>query len=148
MSPYGVTRWQCHTVLSQFRSAPCNGLSNILIATDLKRVILNWICHTCIYQPDWLLYMLDVITRKYGFIWKVAGIEQGCISGMADWQYHICLLSAAEIWSPGRQMRPMNPPSDPRSYHRWSVWRPMDSLGFTENVSEWKWTDDSTDALV
>ena len=48
----------------------------------------------------------------------------------------------------GRQMRPMNPPGDPRSYHRWSVWRPMDSLGFAENVSEWKWTDDSTNALI
>ena len=34
----------------------------------------------------------------------------------------------------GRQMRPMNPPGDPRSYHRWSVWRPMDSLGFAENA--------------
>ena len=48
----------------------------------------------------------------------------------------------------GRQLRPMNPPGDPRSYHRWSIWRPTDSLGFTENVSEWKWTDDSTDALI
>ena len=37
-------------------------------------------------------------------------------------------FSAAEIWSPGRQMRPMNPPGDPRSHHRWSVWRPMNSL--------------------
>ena len=44
--------------------------------------------------------------------------------------------SAAEIRSPGRQMRPMNPPGDPRPYHRWSIWRPMDSLGFAENVSE------------
>ena len=39
---------------------------------------------------------------------------------------------AAEIRSPGRQMRPMNQRGDPRSYHRWSVWRPMDSLGFAE----------------
>ena len=45
-------------------------------------------------------------------------------------------------------MRPMNPPGDPRSYHRWSVWRPMDSLGFAENVSEKKWRDDSTDTLI
>ena len=45
-------------------------------------------------------------------------------------------------------MQPMNPAGDPRSYHRWSVWRPMDALGFAENVSEWKWTDDSTDALI
>ena len=56
--------------------------------------------------------------------------------------------SAAEIRSPGRQMRPMNPPGDPRSFHRWSVWRPMDSLGFAENVSQWNWTDHSTDALI
>ena len=56
--------------------------------------------------------------------------------------------SAAEIRSPGRQMRPTNRPGDPWSYHRWSVWRPMDSLGFTENVSEWKCIDDSTDALI
>ena len=56
--------------------------------------------------------------------------------------------SAAEIQSPGHQIRPMNPPGDPRSYHRWSVWRPMDSLGFSENVLEWKWRDDSTDALI
>ena len=45
-------------------------------------------------------------------------------------------------------MRPMNPPGDPRSYHKWSVWRPMDSLGFAENVLEWKWRDDSTVALI
>ena len=57
-------------------------------------------------------------------------------------------FSAAEIWSPGRQMRPMNPPGDPRSYHRWSVWRPMDALGFSENVLEWKCRGDSTDALI
>ena len=56
--------------------------------------------------------------------------------------------SAAEIPSPSRQMPPMNPPSDPRSYHRWSVWRPMDSLGFAENVLEWKRRDDSTDAMI
>ena len=47
-----------------------------------------------------------------------------------------------------RQMRPMNPPGDPRSYHRGSVWRSMGSLGFAENVSEWKWTDDSTYVLI
>ena len=29
----------------------------------------------------------------------------------------------------------MNPQGDPRSYHRWSIWRPMDYLGFAENVS-------------
>ena len=40
--------------------------------------------------------------------------------------------SAAEIWSPSRQMQPMNPPGDPRSHPRWFVWRPMDSLGFAE----------------
>ena len=58
--------------------------------------------------------------------------------------------SAAEIWSPGRQMRPMNPPGGPGSYHRWSVWRPMDSLSFAGNVLEWKWRewDDSIDALI
>ena len=59
------------------------------------------------------------------------------------------IIIFAEIRSPDRQMRPMNPSSDPRSYHGWSVWRPMDSLGFAENLSEWKWTDDSTDdALI
>ena len=42
----------------------------------------------------------------------------------------LCISSAAEIRSPGRQMRPMNPQGDPRSYHSWSVWRPMDYLGF------------------
>ena len=61
--------------------------------------------------------------------------------------YHV-VTSAAEIRSPGRQMLSMNPPGDPRSYYRLSVWRPMDSLGFAENVLEWKWTDDSTDALT
>ena len=33
-------------------------------------------------------------------------------------------------------------------YHGWSVWRPVNSLGFTKNISEWKQTDDSTDALI
>ena len=32
--------------------------------------------------------------------------------------------------------------------HRWSVWWPMDSLGFTENLLKWKWLDDSEDALI
>ena len=50
------------------------------------------------------------------------------------------LFSAAEIWSPGRQMRPTNRPGDPRSHHRWSIWWPMNSLGFAENNSEWNWT--------
>ena len=59
-----------------------------------------------------------------------------------------CSFSAAEIRSPGSQMRPMSPPGDPRPYYRLSVWRPMDSLGFAENVLEWKWRDDSTDALI
>ena len=40
------------------------------------------------------------------------------------------LNSAAEIRSPGRQLRPMNPTGDPTSYHGWSVWRPMNSLCF------------------
>ena len=53
------------------------------------------------------------------------------------------LISAAKIWSPGHQMRPMNPPGDPRSHHRWSVWRPMNSWGFGGNISEWNWTYDS-----
>ena len=57
-------------------------------------------------------------------------------------------ISAAAIWSPGRQSRPMNPPGDPRSYHRWSVWRPMDALGFAKKNWEWKCRDDSTDALI
>ena len=56
--------------------------------------------------------------------------------------------SAAEIWSPGCQMRPMNPQGDPTSCHRWSVWRPMNSLGFAENISEWNWTYYSPDALI
>ena len=42
----------------------------------------------------------------------------------------------------------MNPPGDPRSYHRLSVWWPMDSLGFVGNVLEWKWRNDSTGALI
>ena len=50
--------------------------------------------------------------------------------------------SAAEIRSPGHQMRPMNPPGYPRSYRRWSIWRPVDSLGFAEDVLEWKRRDD------
>ena len=33
------------------------------------------------------------------------------------------MYSAAEIWSPGRQMRPMNSPGDPRSLHWWSIWQ-------------------------
>ena len=61
---------------------------------------------------------------------------------------NVISVSAAEIWSPGRQMWPMNPPGDPRSYHRWSVWRPMAALGFAENVLEWKGRGDSTDALI
>ena len=32
----------------------------------------------------------------------------------------------------GRQIRPMNPSGEPWSYHRWSIWRPMDSLGFAK----------------
>ena len=51
--------------------------------------------------------------------------------------------SAAETRSPGRQMRPMNPTGDPRSYHGWSVWQPMHSLCFAKNISEEKWTDNS-----
>ena len=45
-------------------------------------------------------------------------------------------------------MRPMIPTGDPRSHHRWSIWRPMNSLGFAENISEWNWTYDSPDALM
>ena len=45
-------------------------------------------------------------------------------------------------------MWPMNPPGDPRSHHRWSVWRPMDSLGFAETISEWNWTYDSLISCV
>ena len=56
-----------------------------------------------------------------------------------------CCLQCCWNTVSGHQMRPMNPPGDPKSYHRWSVWRPMDSLGFAENVSGWKWTNDSTD---
>ena len=37
---------------------------------------------------------------------------------------------------PVAKMQPINPPGDPRSYHRWSVWRPMNSLGFAEKVLE------------
>ena len=54
-----------------------------------------------------------------------------------QWEIRVSVLykfSATEIRLLGRQMRPMNPPDDPRSYHRWSVWRPMDSLGIAENV--------------
>ena len=60
----------------------------------------------------------------------------------------ISLSSAAEIWSPGRQMRPMNPLGDPRSHHRWSVWRPLNSLGFAENISERNRTYDFTVIVV
>ena len=42
----------------------------------------------------------------------------------------------------------MNPPGDPRSHHRWSVWRQMNSLGFAENISKWNWIYDSTDSLI
>ena len=45
-------------------------------------------------------------------------------------------------------MRPMNPTGAPRSYHGWSVWWPMNSLCFAKNISEEKWTDNSTDALI
>ena len=45
-------------------------------------------------------------------------------------------------------MRPMNPTGDPRSYHGWSVGRPMNSLCFAKNISEEKWTDNSADALI
>ena len=57
-------------------------------------------------------------------------------------------IYAAGICSPGRQIRPVNPPGDPRSHHWRSVWRPMNSLGFAENISEWNWTYDSTDELI
>ena len=45
---------------------------------------------------------------------------------------HCNTISAAEIRSPGRQMRPMNPTGDPRSYHGWSIWRPMNYLCFAK----------------
>ena len=44
-------------------------------------------------------------------------------------------------------MRPMNPLGDTGSYHVWSIWPPMYYV-FVENISEWKWKDDSTDALI
>ena len=57
-------------------------------------------------------------------------LSQRCIFGKNS----LAKGSDAAKRSPGRQMRLMNPPGDPRSCHRWSVWRLMDSLGFTENV--------------
>ena len=56
--------------------------------------------------------------------------------------------SATEILLPGRQMRPMYPPGDPRSHPRWSIWRPTNSSGFAQNISEWNRRYDSTDALI
>ena len=58
------------------------------------------------------------------------------------------MTGAAETRSPGGQMRTMSPPGDWMSSHGWSVWGTMNSLGFEWNISEWKRTDDSTDALI
>ena len=58
------------------------------------------------------------------------------------------VTSAAEIRSPGRQMRPMNPTVDPRSHHGWSVGRPMNSLCFAEYIFKQKWTDNSADVMI
>ena len=44
--------------------------------------------------------------------------------------------SAAEILSPGRHTRPMNPRGDPRSYHGWLDCRAIKSLGLVENIWE------------
>ena len=82
---------------------------------------------------------MEVLPHPLAFHWSL------CVGAQLTLD---SLCSAAEIRLPGRQIRPMNPPGDPRSYHRWSVWWPMDSLGFAENVSWWKWTDHSTDALI
>ena len=46
------------------------------------------------------------------------------------------------------QMRPMNSPADPRSYNRWSVWRPINYLGFAENIWESMWKNDFPIALM
>ena len=120
---------------------------NSLSCYDNSRAILEMAqacCYTS-FQPitsqtgqnsdaSFLSHRLNATTTT----WAHAAVELGCGS----------TNSAAEIWSLGRQMRPMNPSGDPRSYHRWSVWRPMDALGFAENVLEWKCRDDSTDALI
>ena len=59
-------------------------------------------------------------------------------------------LRLKQNWEKGTcgQMRPMNPLGDPRSYHRWSIWRPMDSLGLSRKCFGMKverrfhkWTD-------
>ena len=86
----------------------------------------------------------------------ITGLDHGCPPIMYIAISWVCFLSiisspghssAAEIWSPGCQMRPMNPPGTPSSHHRWSVWWPMNSWGFEGNILEWNWTYDSTDIM-
>ena len=71
------------------------------------------------------------------------------VTPLTHWRGHIfSMAGAAETQSHIRQMWPMNPLGDSRSYHGWSVWRPMNSLGFAKNISEWKLTEASSDALI
>ena len=78
------------------------------------------------------------VTRSFDVLFDVRLIKRLCKQSWGWWFEQ----------SPGRQMRPMSPPGDPRPCHRWSVCRPIDSLGFAENVLEWNWRDNSADALI
>ena len=100
-------------------------------------------------------------------VWSMVQVMACCLTALSHY-LNLCWLIISEVlWhllegnfagnvqeiypvllQYGHQMRPMDPPGDPRSYHRWSVWRPVDSLGFAENVLEWKWRDYSIDALI
>ena len=86
-----------------------------------------------IYRPAHLICML-VISCKQTY-WGT----YDCYSH--DHEVLTVITSAAEIRSPGRQMRPMNPTGDWRSYHGCSVWRPMNYLCFAKNILEEKWID-------
>ena len=91
------------------------------------------------WRNSWLRHSWKLLANRLTRDPKIVIHGNSCII-----LYIIYTCSAAEIWSPGRQMRPMNPPGYPRSHHRWSVWRPMNSLG---NISEWNWSYDFTDIM-
>ena len=71
----------------------------------------------------WNFKFNSVYNIMISLAWQMSGI---LYISMQNFMHIQCCWNTV----PGRQMRPMNPQGDPRSYHSWSVWRPMDYLGF------------------
>ena len=112
----------------------------------IKEVNTTRVKHKCFHHGWWWpLALQSPLTRMSACAYWGKHREHpqsmSTLQGVAD-------SSAAEIWSPGRQLRPMNQTGDPRSYHGWSIRGPMNSLCFAKNILEETWTDNSADALI